>query len=262
MSAFSSPAILLRRMDYGDFDVITTFFTLNKGKLSLIAKSAKKSTKRFAGILELFSLLDIVAAAGRRKGLAVLQEAVLKQPFSAIRADFRKTAYASYWAELIYNWIEENFKQVALFHLLEHVLAELDSGRTAPADLNILFQMRLLTLAGYRPNLHRCSVCGNELEKIKQDTIAIDSKRGGIICQKCRAGSGSGTHLGKGTIKQLLWVESGDLAKAVRIKFSQTALMESTGFLEEFVCYHLGKQPRSLKFLRQIRNPRVMDDQG
>jgi DNA repair protein RecO (recombination protein O) len=194
--------------------------------------------------------------------LAVLQEAVLKQPFSAIRADFRKTAYASYWAELIYNWIEENFKQVALFHLLEHVLAELDSGRTAPADLNILFQMRLLTLAGYRPNLHRCSVCGNELEKIKQDAIAIDSKRGGIICQKCRAGSGSGTHLGKGTIKQLLWVESGDLAKAVRIKFSQTALMESTGFLEEFVCYHLGKQPRSLKFLRQIRNPRVINDQG
>ena len=123
MPVFSSPAILLRRLDYGDFDVIITFFTLKKGKLSLIAKSAKKSTKRFAGILELFSVLEIVAGTGRNKGLSVLQEAVLKQPFSAIRADFRKTAYASYWAELIYNWIEENFKQVALFHLFEHVLA-------------------------------------------------------------------------------------------------------------------------------------------
>ena len=76
MPDFSSPAILLRRMDYGDFDVIITFFTLNRGKLSLIAKSAKKSVKRFAGILELFSVLEVVAGSGRNKGLSVLQEAV------------------------------------------------------------------------------------------------------------------------------------------------------------------------------------------
>ncbi|MBW2449181.1 MAG: DNA repair protein RecO [Deltaproteobacteria bacterium] len=254
MPVFSSPAILLRRMDYGDFDVIITFFTLKRGKLSLIAKSAKKSVKRFAGILELFSVLEVVAGTGRGKGMTVLQEAVLKQPFSAIRADFRKTAYASYWAELIYNWIEENFKQVSLYHLFEHVLAELDSGRTAAAGLNILFQMRFLALSGHRPNLNNCSVCRKELENIKQDKFVLDSQRGGIVCKNCRTGSASRALLGKGTIKQLLWVESGDLAKATRIKFSQSALKEGTEFLEEFVCYHLGKQPRSLKFLRQIRN--------
>jgi DNA repair protein RecO (recombination protein O) len=241
-------------MDYGDFDVIITFFTLERGKLSLIAKSAKKSAKRFAGILELFSVLEVVAGTGRGKGLSVLQEAVLKQPFSAIRADFRKTAYASYWTELIYNWIEENFKQDSLYHLFEHVLAELDRGRTAPAVLNILFQMRFLALSGHRPNLNNCSVCRKELDNIKQDKIILDSQRGGVLCKNCRAGSASRTLLGKGTIKQLLWVESGDLAKATRIKFSQSAIEEGTVFLEEFVCYHLGKQPRSLKFLRQIRN--------
>ena len=240
-------------MDYGDFDVIISFFTLKRGKLSLIAKSAKKSTKRFAGILELFSVLEVTAGTGRNKGLSVLQEAVLKQPFSTIRADFRKTAYASYWTELIYNWIEENFQQVSLYHLFEHVLAELDSERTAPAVLNILFQMRFLALSGHRPNLNNCSMCRKALENIKQDKIIIDSQRGGILCKDCRTGSVSRPPLGKGTIKQLLWVESGDLAKATRIKFSQTALKEGTEFLEEFICYHLSKQPRSLKFLRQIR---------
>ena len=254
MPVFSSPAILLRRLDYGDFDVIITFFTLNRGKLSLIAKSAKKSTKRFAGILELFSVLEVVAGSSRSKGLAVLQEAVLKQPFSAIRSDFRKTAYASYWAELIYNWIEDNFKQVSLYRLLEHVFTELDRGRTSPAVLNILFQMRLLTLSGHRPNLDDCNVCRKALENIKQDHIIIDSQRGGILCNNCRTGASSHTWFGKGTIKQLLWVESGDLAKATRIKFSQSAIEEGTKFLEEFVCFHMGKQPRSLKFLRQIRS--------
>jgi DNA repair protein RecO (recombination protein O) len=253
MTSFSTPAILLRRLDYGDFDVIITFFTLKRGKLSLIAKSAKKSTKRFAGMLELFSELQILAGSSRGKGLPVLQEAVLKQPFGAIRADYKKTAYASYWSELIYNWIEENFKQVELYYLFEYVLYELDSGKAAPSVLNILFQMRFLSLSGHRPNFSHCSLCRMELENIKDDNITVNLQRGGMVCGKCSSGASSRKSLAKGTIKQLLWVESGKLAKAARIRFNTAALEESTNFLEEFICYHLGKQPRSLKFLRQIR---------
>jgi len=253
MPVFSTPAIMLRRLDYGDFDVIITFFTLTNGKLTVIAKSAKKSTKRFGGILELFSILELVASTGRGKGLPVLQEAVLKEPFSAIRADFRKTAYASYWAELIYNWMEDNFKQDALYSLFEHVLSELDSGQTPEAALNILFQMRFLNLSGYRPHLAACSICHKDLDRIGQPKIVVDLKGGGILCGGCSSRSASRISLARGTIKQLLWVESGDLAKATRMKFTPAALKESTRFLEEFSIFHLGKQPRSLKFLRQVR---------
>ena len=253
MPIISTPAILLRRMDYADFDVIITFFTLQRGKLALIAKSAKKSTKRFAGILELFSVLEVVATTGRGKGMPVLQEAALKQPFSAIRADFKKTAYASFWCELICNWIEENFRQADLYYLLRYVLAELDNGRREDAGLHILFQIRFLTLSGHRPNLTHCSLCQTAIEAIPQNTITTDLKRGGILCGNCSVGSRSQLALAKGTIKQLLWVESGDLAKAARIKFTESALNEGAQFLEEFICYHLGKQPRSLKFLRQIK---------
>ena len=253
MTNFSTPAILLRRLDYGDFDVIITFFTLEKGKISVIAKSAKKSTKRFGGVLELFSELQILAGSGRGKGLPVLQEAVIKQPFSSIRADYKNTAYASYWSELIYNWIEENYQQVALYYLFEHVLYELDAGRTEPSVLNILFQMRFLSLSGHRPNLSHCSLCQKDLASINANQIVVNLQRGGIICGQCSSGVSCRLSLGIGTIRQLLWVESGQLAKAARIRFSPSALKESTDFLEEFVCYHLGKEPRSLKFLRQIR---------
>ena len=104
-------------------------------------------TRRFAGILELFSVLDLVVGTGRGKGLPILQEAALIKPFEGIRADFKKTAYASYWAELIYSWLEENFKQDTLYYLFEYVLSQLDSEKTGEAALNILFQMRLLTLS-------------------------------------------------------------------------------------------------------------------
>lgn len=253
MPAFSTSAIMLRRIEFGDYDFIITFFTLNQGKVSVIAKSAKKSTKRFSGILELFSVLDIVYGSSHGKGLSVLQEAALKQPFSKIRADIKKTAYASYWAELINAWMEKNEKQSRLYYLLKYVLGELDFGNTSEEALSILFQMRLMAISGHSPNLRECSICKTQLEEIKKANIIFDLARGGLVCENCSQNISKRIVLSKGTIKQLLWIEKQDLTKAKRIRFAPQASNEGLKFLEAFVPYHLGKEPKSLKFLRQIR---------
>ena len=253
MPVFSTPAILLRRLDYGDFDLILTFLSLERGKISLIAKSAKKSTKRFAGILELFSLMEVVASTGKGRGLPVLQEAALKSPFSTIRNDIRKTAYASYWCELLNKWVEENQKQAPLYYLLKHVLSQLDGGALAAAEISIFFQMRLLYLSGYGPSLRQCGRCRKNLEMIQSNPVVFDIAKGAILCDGCTSGAGGRIRLSKGTIKQLLWVESGDLKKASRVRFGAQAIKEGLEFLEAFVPYIMGMQPQSLKFLRQIR---------
>ena len=253
MSTFSTSAIMIRRTDYGDYDLILTFFSLARGKISMIAKAAKKSTKRFGGILELFSELEVVGSSGRGKGLPVLQEAALKRPFSEIRADITRTAYASYWAELIHDWMPEYERQAELYDLFKRVLSELDSGRSSAAGLSVLFQMRLLNISGHRPNLSHCWRCQNPLAATVSGKLVFDIARGGISCRRCVPGASGGVRLSMGTLKQLMWAGSGDLAKASRIRFSSQTITEALTFLEAFVPYHLGKQPRSLKFLRQIR---------
>ena len=253
MSLFSTPAILLRRLDYGDFDLILTFLSLERGKISLIAKSAKKSTKRFAGVLELFSLIEAVVRTGKGRALPVLQEATLISPFSTIRNDIRKTAYASYWCELLNNWVEKNQKQAPLYYLLKHALSQLDGGAPTAAEISIFFQMRLLNLSGHSPSLRKCGRCHKNLEMIQSNQAVFDIAKGAILCDECTSGAGGRIRLSKGTIKQLLWVESGDLKKATRVRFGAQAIKESLEFLEAFVPYIMGKQPQSLKFLKQIR---------
>ena len=253
MPVFTTPAVLLRKLEYGDFDLILTLLSLQRGKIALIAKSAKKSTKRFAGILELFSLLEVVASTGKGRGLPVLQEATLIAPFSTIRNDINKTAYASYWCELINNWVEENQKQEQLFYLLKHVLNELDRGESEAAQISILFQMKLLHLTGHGPNLKQCGRCRKNLEIILPTQIVFDIAKGAILCDACAPGAGGRLRLSKGTLKQLIWFESGNLKKASRIRFGAQALKEGLEFLETFVPYALGTQPQSLKFLKQIR---------
>jgi DNA repair protein RecO (recombination protein O) len=86
----------------------------------------------------------------------------------------------------------------------------------------------------------------------------MDLPKGGLICSRCSPAAVKGRIvLTKGTIKQLLWLANAELAKAGRIRFSGQALSDSQRFLESFLPFHLGQEPRSLKILRQIREGRA-----
>jgi DNA repair protein RecO (recombination protein O) len=149
--------------------------------------------------------------------------------------------------------MEEDQRQVHLYHLLCHTLEKLDLGQTPEAALSILFQMRFMTISGFSPNLKECSVCRIEMERMKHNRIVFDLGKGSLVCDRCVPRLSGGLNLSKGTIKQLQWIQNGALEKAARIRFTPQAMEEGLAFLEAFVPYHLGKEPRSLTFLRQIR---------
>ncbi|MFZ5571396.1 MAG: DNA repair protein RecO [Thermodesulfobacteriota bacterium] len=254
MSRFSAPAILLRRIAHGDHDLILTLLTRDQGKIAVIAKNAKKSTRRFAGALEPFSVVQAVCEKGRG-GLMVLQEAALIRPNDRIRGDIRKTAYANFWAETIHVWVEEGRSQEALFDLLRTAL-ELVNGETLPAEVvSIYFQIRFLSLSGLLPNLVECCACRCMLENIGDSRMFPDFRKGGVTCRNCGPENEGGTSLSKGTMKKLLWINSPDVKKVERIRFAPQGIREGLFFLETFVVYHLGKELNSLKFLRSMRKP-------
>jgi len=257
MPSFSTPAIVIRRIDYSDYDLIMTFFTLEKGKLSLIAKYAKKSSRRFAGQLELFSLLDIVASTSRKGGMPVLQEAALKDPYSAIRSNFEHAAYASYWAEMICDWMEEYQPQAELFQLLQYALTALDRETISAPELSVLFQLRFLNLAGHGPNFTLCALCRTGLDQLGMNKIYFHLDRGGILCDGCASKARGALRLSKGTIKQLQWINRGTLSQASRIRFSPQAIREALQLLEAFVPFHLGRHLKSLRVLQQLRDEGV-----
>jgi DNA repair protein RecO (recombination protein O) len=253
MPTFSTPAILLRRSVYGDYDLIVTFLTLSKGKLTVIAKNAKKSRKRFAGLLELFALLNMDCRPSKGQGMPVLEAAALENPFSGIRGDIMKTAYASYWAELINLWLEDEKPQAKIYHLLRYCLNALDTGVIGHAQLSIIFQLRFLSFSGLSPDFSECNQCRTGVDEMPGDSLVFELAKGGILCKGCSSNAITGMRLARSTVKQLLWIQSNDLNKAERLKFSRAALDEGLHFLEKFIVFHIGREPKSLKFLRNLR---------
>ncbi|MDY6953413.1 MAG: DNA repair protein RecO [Thermodesulfobacteriota bacterium] len=252
MPPLSSPAIMLRAAEHGDYDRIITFFTLDHGKMAFMAKGAKKSVRRFAGILELFSILNLVWTFGRGRGLPILQEASVVSPFEHIRTDIVKTAYASCWCEMVSLWMEKGQRQVSVYELLAYLLDQLNAGLLSAETLHIAFQMRFMAINGFRPGLEQCSICASALNSFQDPAVSFDVKRGGVVCEKCGASKASRLHLSKGTVKLLSWVLHVPLERLNRVRFSRQALDETMHMLEVFVPYHLGKETKSLKFLKQL----------
>jgi DNA repair protein RecO (recombination protein O) len=256
MSDVNAQAVLLKRIDYGDNDLIVTLFIPNVGKLTVIAKSAKKSKKRFPGILEHFNQLSVVYSQNRRGGLPLLKEATLHDAFINIRTDINKTAYAGYWVELIHLWLEEGHAQDTLYYLLQEVLGALDKGEVSIQVLDIYFQMKFLKLVGLQPHLTSCCQCQIQTDCLLSDEVMVSIKDGGIVCCDCSNLSDSfhkKLALSKGTLKQLIWIAERHLPAAKRVRFSINALKETRDFLEAFVPYHVGRIPKSLKFIKRLR---------
>ncbi|MBT3178839.1 MAG: DNA repair protein RecO [Desulfobacula sp.] len=257
MPGFVTDAILLRKIEYGDHDFIISFLTESKGKISVIAKNAKKSIQRFSGALDLFSVNNIQCTFPKKKkdGLTILSRTDLENGFANIRYDVYKTAYASFWVEVMHFWLEENKQQSGLYNLLLFSLDALNQGSLSREVISLFFQIRFMSLSGFFPNIENCDKCKTPVDHIEQKKVWFDFAEGRIMCQNCiKKRSKYGMIVSKGTLKQINWIHTSDISRADRIKFSNLAIKEGEMLVEAFIPFYIGREFKSLQFLDRLRH--------
>ncbi|MDO8722485.1 MAG: DNA repair protein RecO, partial [Syntrophales bacterium] len=123
-----SEAIVLRAIDYGESDRIVTFYTADFGKIKGIAKGAKRSSKRFANVLESFSCLQLLFSMRNYDGLALIEEGKVLNHYIGIRSDLKKILYVSYMLDITDQFTVEHRKNETLFRLVRDFLELFDSA--------------------------------------------------------------------------------------------------------------------------------------
>ena len=171
MVGFSTDGILLKRIEYGDHDLIVTFFTTSMGRISVIAKNAKKSVKRFAGALEPFSVMNIECTwPKQKKALPMLNAVDLCQPFCKNQDQYhKKPGMPAIGLSLsILPWKRVK-KRRGFMSFSFYVLQALDAGSMDKEVLSLLFQMRFMNLLGLSPDFTCCGTCSTPLDDIAQE---------------------------------------------------------------------------------------------
>lgn len=249
MPEYQTPAIILNIKDFGEIDRIITFYTSNFGKISGIAKGAKKSLKRFGGVLDLFSHVHLSFFTKETLSLVRVNSCTLRHAFPSIENDIVRMGYGSYIAELINEMTAERVSHRELFQTLLKVFALIDSSPLKEAYLRI-FEMRFLTASGFRPTLNHCLDCKAKLAK--GQSFWFNIPRGGVVCSSCVSNKNNLYRISLGTLKLLEQAGNLTLDKIERLFFSPQALEESREVIPRFVQYHLGKELKTLKFFERI----------
>lgn len=224
-------AIVLNCIDHGESDLVVTLFSQDVGRLSAIAKGAKKSKKRFVNKLELFTFLH-VSCRQKGSGLAFLSEAELHTSFLNIRKKPVLYTVASAIREFLLIGVKEGEPDKKIFRLTLWALHSLNSGHPAKTVL-VLFLVRFFGYVGYRPELESCIGCSAKATPKVQ--YQFDYVHGGIICSNCARHQRQRTvPVSQGTIMMLLSAQDMALERLHRLKISGHSLQEAMTLLQNY----------------------------
>src|SRR5579864_2357931 len=156
-----SEGIVLRTYPFREADLLVTVFTRAEGKVTGVARAAKKSKRRFGGALEPLTFVRVYYEDREGQELARLDSCeVLESPL-AFEVSYPRAVALGHVAELLDELLPDREANDDVFRLALAVLAGL---RGADVWMPITyFELWMTRLMGYLPDLSECSVCGKTL---------------------------------------------------------------------------------------------------
>jgi DNA repair protein RecO (recombination protein O) len=244
---YSTEAVVLRRVDYGEADRILTLFTPQAGKIHAIAKGVRRTTSRLAGHLEPFARTQLLLAKGR--DLDIVTQAEARERLDHLRDDHWHATGAWYAGELVDRFLEDADPHPRLYHLFTRTLQRLNQGAANPAESRgwlalRYFELHLLGELGYRPALHQCAGCDTPLTAIEN---GYNAELGGALCPQCSRYAQRRLSLDVQKVLRLLQTTEWDAVP--RLRLGQGLQAEIEGTLQASVRYHLDREPKSWSFL-------------
>jgi DNA repair protein RecO (recombination protein O) len=234
-----TPAIVLRRVAFGEADVVVTLLGLETGRVAALARGARKSTRRFAGGLG-------PGLAGEAK----LRERPGAELFGcesftvgAVRAglwqDLAKAAHAAYAVELCDRLCPPRHPEPSAYDWLDEFLGRLDSGRATAERLRV-FELGLLRALGFGPSFAGCAACGQ---------ADLGDEAGGVLCPACDKAA---ERMSAATRRALVALSEASLARAEDITLDRTLAAACRRVTLALLHEHVHGPLRSLDFIEKM----------
>lgn len=253
---YKTEAIVLRGMDLGEADRVLTVLTPRLGKLRIVAKGVRRPRSRLGGGLEPFSDVQLVLAIGRT--FDVVTQVSIEDPHLGLRDDLHATAEAWYLTELADRFCEGNADSHGPFVLLAQGLAALDAppGSIARDAVARWFELHLLDVMGFRPELTRCIECGAEIEPAGN---AFSPVAGGVVGPECAHAALGARPIGVDALKVMRHLQRSELPDVLRLAVPRPVGREVERLLHDTVSAILERELRSRDFLDEVAARRPLE---
>jgi len=245
--SYRTEAIVIRRRDIGEADRLLTLYSPSVGKIRVVARGARKPLSRKTGHVELYMRSTFQLARG--KGLDIVSQVELLDSYRPIREELVKSSYASYLVELLDQFTADSDPDPDKYHLLDAALKSLAQD-VNPRLLSRHYELRLLTLAGFRPRLFHCAGCG---EEIKEEDQYFSADSGGLLCPACHHLDRRARPITSVAVKVLRYLQSRGWETVRDLRIRAVVVDEIEATMAHFLTHTLERNLRSSAFIRRLR---------
>ncbi len=184
----STKAIILSRVAYGDADWIVSFFSEEHGRMSGMARSARKSIKRFGSGLEPGALARVTYTVRSASALVYLEESQVLISTTGVMRSLERIEALAAALKLARAFLKEHQPAPEKFALFEEYLRCISAAEPTEA-LTLGFTLKWLALSGYEPMLTHCVSCG----QAEVSDARFSPAHGGVVCGGCARGAHAGS---------------------------------------------------------------------
>ena len=245
---YTTDAVVLRISNLGEADRIVTLIAPVHGLIRGVAKSARKPNSKLGGHLDLFR--HVIVSVRETRSLHGLSQVSTVNGFRGLRDNLQRFSHAAYVSELSERFSVESGANRPLFQLLINVLESLET--TTNQEMTVrFFEMRLLQLNGFAPELSRCVETGVELEP---NNHLYSPDRGGLIHNNYQpSGEIALLPASLNTIKLLRFLSKTDITQAGKLKAKESDIRQLSRILREQIHHVLDRRLRSEPFMDEVR---------
>lgn len=244
-------ALVLRSRSFGESDKIVSFLTESYGKVTGIAKGAKRSRKRFVNTLEPFALVNLRFQDRPHSSLAFIHACDLIHPFKDLTTNLEKIAHACYVMEMTDVLIREREENRALFEHLKEGLKFIEE-RGGSLSFLTFFAMKLLKVSGYEPMLKHCRRCKKISRAEPQNAWRFSPDDGGILCLACAAFRKDTLPLSVEALRVLSGFQEENGVIPHPSSVNPSILKEAQSVLRCFIQFQINKELKSAPFLEAL----------
>ena len=246
---YRTKAVVLKARALGEADRLLTLFTESQGRLSAVARGARKPKSRMGGSLDVLNFVELSLSPGRT--FDHLNECVVIDGFKSMKKDLKGIANGVYLAELIDTFGDERTQNVQLLRILVEGLTFLD--RSLTSDILIRkFEMNLLNICGFAPELANCVSCR---QKLSPDGYLFDLTRGGVLCASCEVqpvNESQRLSLNAMKMLRLLRKNVANLSVLSELNLSDSVRLEIEHILRKYLRFVAERDLRSTRFVDHI----------
>ncbi|MBU1179495.1 DNA repair protein RecO, partial [Patescibacteria group bacterium] len=221
-SMIKTPAFVIKKFDFREYDRTYIVYTKELGKISLLARGARRIKSKLAPNLENFDEVKVNFIKGRIFNHLAGASTIARNNY--ILNNGNKISFAYDCLNLLDRFVKPEERDDSIYDLVREVLPIIDKENEINfPKIQIYFFWKLIDLLGYRPQLDSCALCGFTLNYFKGETpeqqVPPLRVRGGqegldsdkldlffnitdniIICRKC---AGQGILIKEDTLKKL-----------------------------------------------------------